>query len=382
MNVLFVTEDHSLRNGGVTTVVSQLADELVRHGEDIKPHIFATQAQSVPQREQVTIDVLPPALIGWGWCWSPQLKRKLAEVITRYKVDLVHVHGVWMAAQWYGMAAARQYHLPLVISPHGMLEPWFWSPSISSPKRLKKQVYLRWLLASALPEHAILHAITPMEKANLAKFFPNNEIVVIPNAITINDTEPAPEINIQKKIVFLGRIHPKKGLDLLIRAFHQAKLPQPWQLLIAGPTESPSYQSRLEALVESLQLTARVHFTGPLYGEQKAAMLRSAWVMVTPSYSEVIGMVNLEAAQNHLPSITTYETGLLDWEDGGGLLVHPDVNQLRQALTLTAGWRQDERITRGQSSFKLVRDQYSWQAVLPAWQKLYTRAVSQSKGTA
>jgi glycosyltransferase involved in cell wall biosynthesis len=94
-------------------------------------------------------------------------------------------------------------------------------------------------------------------------------------------------------------------------------------------------------------------------------------VMAVPSHSEVVGLVNLEAAAELLPTITTHQTGLFDWELGGGILIQPSVAELRASLEEVAIWSDDERHQRGLSSRELVLKRYSWKAVLPAWMSLY-----------
>jgi len=90
-----------------------------------------------------------------------------------------------------------------------------------------------------------------------------------------------------------------------------------------------------------------------------------------PSFSEVIGMVNLEAALYQCPTVTTYQCGLNDWEEGGGQLVEPEVAQLTEALLSCTQWTEDERRQRGETSLKLVEEKYSWHHVVKLWLELY-----------
>ncbi len=131
----------------------------------------------------------------------------------------------------------------------------------------------------------------------------------------------------EKLIVFLGRLHPKKGVDLLIEAFKQAEFEYDWQLVIAGPDFNQTYARELRQLVVDLDLVDQVDFIGPVYGDKKYALLAKAWMVVVPSYSEVVALVNLEAAALQTPTITTTDTGLDDWAEGGGVLINADVDQ-------------------------------------------------------
>ena len=375
MNLLFISEDHSVANGGVTTVVSQLADELVLRCPDLRLRIVATGNDAVHQHARVSVELVKPTRVGKFWRWSPALQKKIDNILEAEDIDVIHIHGIWTAVQWMGLLKASKRKIPHILSAHGMLEPWFWGGSASAFKRFKKMLYLRNVFFPVVSRDAIIHAITPLEQKNLQRMFPHQEVIAIPNAIAMNEKdENSPFLHSGesfKNIVYLGRIHPKKGIDLLIRAFHRVSFGMQWQLIIAGQEESPSYLHSLQQLISELELTSQVHFTGPVYGGQKWDLLRKAWVMVAPSYSEVMGMVNLEAAKCHTPSITTWETGLLDWESGGGISVHPNVEELARALHATSRWTPTERTERGEKSYQFVKQKYSWDAVFPLWEKLY-----------
>jgi len=115
-----------------------------------------------------------------------------------------------------------------------------------------------------------------------------------------------------------------------------------------------------------------VTFPGPVFDPQeKNALYRHAWAFCAPSQTEVMGLVNLEAASAQLPVVTTHETGLWDWEGGGGVLVHPRVEELSRALEQVFAWSQSERQDRGHRMRQLVERRYTWQAVGPQWLELF-----------
>jgi len=201
---------------------------------------------------------------------------------------------------------------------------------------------------------------------------PGCKIEIIPNAIDLDALAPSRELVRAPKFLFLGRLEPKKGIDILIKAFALAKLNSDWSLEIVGPSWSNAYVEHLQRLVLDSGLSHRVHFRGPLVGLAKQALFDESWAMVTPSHSEVVGLVNLEAAAHLLPSITTFQTGLSDWQDGGGLLVSPEVDSLSQALIQCSSWSVAEQYERGLASRALVERRYSWAAVMPLWEDLYS----------
>jgi len=128
---------------------------------------------------------------------------------------------------------------------------------------------------------------------------------------------------------------------------------------------------RLAQLVMRSKMGNRIKFVGPVMGAAKWHFYRSMAVVALPSLSEVIGLVNLEAAACGTPTITTFETGLDDWEEGGGILVHPDAGQLAEALTLMASLTDDQYRARSSAARRIVEQRYSWAVVEQRWRELY-----------
>jgi glycosyltransferase involved in cell wall biosynthesis len=379
MNILFITEDHTKENYGVTTVVSQLADEIADSNNGMNVIIAAIGGDSVSQHKSVKIELIRSAKVGAFWGWSPDLMHRLNDIITNHHINLIHVNGIWMAMQLFALTIARKRNIPCIVSANGMLEPWLWNKQ-SLFNKYKKKIYFNFIFQHIITEHTIFHAITPIEKDNLHKLLPKQKIVMIPNAIGL-EKEHAYD-NTGEKIVpekifsFLGRMHPVKGVSLLINAFYQANLGSEWRLLLAGPESVPQYVEKIKANVLNLGLSNRVEFVGPVFGTDKQELIRKSWALVIPSYSEVMGMVNLEAAACRVPSITTYETGLWDWEEGGGILIHPNVNELTTSLLRASRWSMAERLDYGNKSYQLVVNKYSCDTVVPRWEALYSSLIS------
>jgi glycosyltransferase involved in cell wall biosynthesis len=379
MNILFVTDDHSIKNYGVTTVVSQLANEIANRDNGIRIVIAAIGRDSVQQFDTVAIELMHPARIGAFWRWSPDLIDRLNNVVTSYHIDLIHIHGVWMAIQLAALIIAKYRKISCVVSSHAMLEPWYWNKQ-NIFKKYKKKIYFNFIFQRAITENVIFHAITPIEKDSLHNLLPKQKIVVIPNAIGLdkeNAYDNVARLGTPEKIfLFLGRLHPVKGVDLLVNAFYRANLGSEWKLVLAGPESVPQYVEKIKTTVLKLGLSNSVEFTGPIFGVNKQELIRRAWAVVFPSYCEVVGMVNLESAACMVPSITTFETGLLDWEEGGGMLIHPNVDELTSSLLKASRWSLAERLHYGKKSFDLVANKYSWETVTPKWEVLYSSLIT------
>lgn len=369
LRIVYVAEDIAAISGGAPLVVKQLSSRIAAHG--VRVQLVHALGEDPKLSQTVEVFSYPPRGLGRYWSWGAHLRSGLRSLIgTEFRQPILHIHGIWAAPQYFAAREASKIGAPFILTAHGMLEPWLWSKQ-GWKVRLKKQAYWHAMAYPALRQASVIHAITPLEKAHLQHLFPENRIEVIPNAIDVPTVNKSHDGKWHRNIVFLGRLEPKKGVDILIRAFAAAGLEEDWRLLIAGPSWSQVYLIQLRELVRELGLQGRVEFLGPVFGEQKSRLLASAWIMAVPSHSEVVGLVNLEAAVFHLPTITTPQTGLSDWEAGGGILVQPTAEELAVALRSACGWSMAERARRGYASRQLVQEKYSWQAVLPSWLRLY-----------
>lgn len=371
LRVVHVVEDLAKIAGGVPAVVRQLSDHLSRSG--IPTQIIHATGDSGAFPDGVEVFNFPPTSLGRVWSWGQGMR----EGITRNAkasfgdTPVFHLHGVWSAPQYLAAQIAHKAGVPFVFTAHGMLEPWLWKQQ-GWQIRAKKQAYWSALAYPALSKASVIHAITPLERQHLTRLFPKNRIEVIPNAIEVSDIEDKPQLERKKTILFLGRLEPKKGVDVLLRAFARSRIDKEWSVDVVGPAWSRAYLAELMRIVDENGLSERVRFRGPLFGEEKYRLIDTAWVLATPSHSEVVGLVNLEAAAQYLPSITTLQTGLYDWELGGGLLIEPDIDAFSKALEVACSWGAQEQRDRGLASRRLVHQRYSWQAVMPMWSQLYS----------
>lgn len=372
MQVVHVAEDVSAIAGGVPAVVRQLSQRLDAQGVSVKivhalgdPGVLPAGIKSF---------AFPPSKLGRAWSWGDGLKGGISQLSSSLDGGgaIFHLHGIWSAPHYFAAKSACAAGVPFVVTAHGMLEPWLWKQQ-GLRIQVKKQIYWKMLAYPALKSAHVVHAITPMEQQHLHALFPNNRIEVIPNAIDISEFSDAEfgDVEREKLILFLGRIEPKKGVDILLHAFANAKIGKDWQVAIIGPIWSQTFQQELERIVTENGLSERVRFVSPVFGEEKAKWLRKAWVMAVPSHSEVVGLVNLEAAAYRLPTITTHQTGLFDWQSGGGVLIQPSVVALQVALEEACSWSESEREDRGVLSRQLVEKNYSWKSVIPKWMSLY-----------
>jgi glycosyltransferase involved in cell wall biosynthesis len=357
-------------------MIMQLTRYLVAQGEAATILAAARKVSLAPPDLNL---VTFPLVTGEIWRFPKGLKPYLQH-LSQLQGPIFHLHGVWMGFQWIAARVACQQKLPILLSPHGMLNSWHLRQA--GFKELRKLIYWRTVAYPAFRHIPLIHAVTPRERDELAPWFPSQSIRVIPNAIDLEamdrlrptgGEESSPPMD-EPYLLFLGRLHPVKGIDLLIEAFAQSiqGIKRNFRLLIAGPESDPAYSAKLKSLVSLLRVEEKVTFLGPVVGPQKVSLYRHAWAFCAPSQTEVMGLVNLEAASVELPVVTTHETGLDGWEAGGGVLVHPHVEELSRALNKVFAWSNQERQDRGRKLRQLVERCYSWAAVGPQWLELYS----------
>lgn len=299
-----------------------------------------------------------------GWLYSKYWKPKIAHIVEKYNIDIIHIHGVWLCPQYVGAKYAVQNNIPLVFSCHGMYQPWLWKKGT-----LKKKIYLNLVSKKWFQKANIIHSITANETQNIKKYFPKNSYFEIPNLISFSDNSNEFEAK-SKYIFYLGRLNKTKGIDILIKAFAQLQ-DKEIKLKIAGGFNE--YKSDLDKLVNELNLNERVSFLGEVKGNEKTKLIQEAWVMASPTFSDVIGMVNLEAALNKTPMITTHKTGLKEgWNTNGGYLINPNVSELTAKLSEAASWSNEERKLKGKQLYDFAKQNYSWSEQFYKWEKLYS----------
>ena len=190
------------------------------------------------------------------------------------EIDVLHTQGIWMypsLAEMEWSAGRRQY----VVSPQGMLDPWALRNS-AWKKKIAGLLYENRHLRGA----ACLHALNESEARSMRAYGLRNPICVIPNGVDLPQEATHP-VGDEKVCVFLGRLHPKKGLPAFLRAWARAST-KGWRLDIAG-WDQLGHEGELRDLSRSLRLDGSVRFLGPMYGAEKAEVLRSASAFVLPS---------------------------------------------------------------------------------------------------
>ena len=329
----------------------------------------------------------PSDLVGWrglsvttaavhgprSFGYAPQLLPALRAA----RPDLLHQHGLWM----YPSVACRRWATrargPYVLSPHGMLDPWALGNSA-----WKKQ------MAGWLYEHrnvrraACLHALCEAEACAIRAYGRRNAICVIPNGIDVPaslDAQPPGwedgGMRGAKVLLYLGRLHPKKNLLNLLRAWaaiqHGKKAARDWRLVVVGWDQN-GYQAQLERAANDLSIGDTVRFPGPQFGDAKHATLCRADAFILPSLSEGLPMAVLEAWAYGLPVLMTQECNLPEgFAADAALSLGPGPASITPGLAELMEMSTSDRASMGSRGQQLVREKFAWPRIASKMRAVY-----------
>jgi glycosyltransferase involved in cell wall biosynthesis len=280
------------------------------------------------------------------------------------RADVCHVHGIWNVPEWMAVRGARSHNVPYVISPRGMLQP-----AALAHHRFRKFAMYRVVEHRNLLGADRLHATGPDEASVLSGIVGSNRVVEIPNGVSVVAPEPTCRTVRERLgiaagdpiVLFVGRLHPIKRLDLLAAAVAtlHARFPRT-HLVIAGPDEGDQHAALQPHLTP---LGSRVHLTGPVDEPFKQELFAEAAALVLCSDSESFGMSVLEAMAASLPVVVTRTCGWTDVErDGCGWSV--DQNAASIAAALEQAIADPVRAAAmGRRGAQIARERYSWRAV-------------------
>lgn len=298
--------------------------------------------------------------------WSPALKR--AAMDAAKGSHLVSCHGLWSYPAWVAARSASRAGIPMVIHPEGMLEPHALAISAGRKKLAK------WLFQDrAIRDAACLRAISAGEARNFRVYGYKGPIALVANGLDFDAftelpsrdrlAELHPQVAGRRVLLFLSRVHPKKGLVPLLAAWKRMKSIRKagdWLLVIAGPDEN-GHEAELRRIVADAKMEQDVHFSGPLYGDEKLMAYAGADAFVLPSYSETLGLVVMEAAACGLPVVLTRECNFPEIVRAGGALdARPEAKSLARALETIISMPDAERQLMGTRGQSLIRTQYTW----------------------
>ncbi len=365
MKIAFLAGHLSRRASGVRQMVEGLSGALAQRGVEIKVFGICDQAwaQDAAMWQGATAEVFDrfgPANFGF----MPSLGRALHD----YDPDLVHLHGIWMYSSAVAANWAKITGRPLVISPHGMLAPAALSYS-SGRKRMIRALFQDRCFARASGYHATAEA----EKADIRAYIGNVPVAVVPNGVGDTSVFLPAFSERRKRVLAIGRLHPVKGYDRLLRAWMLVENKFPgWTLEIAGP-DPEGHGATLRTLIKDLRLRSAT-IGEAKFGAKRDESLANSRLFVLPSLTENFALTVPEALVCATPVLSS--TGA-PWsalpEQDCGWWVAPEPDALADALCAALSMPEDRLAAMGASGRTWARETFGWGSIARELTNFYAR---------
>jgi glycosyltransferase involved in cell wall biosynthesis len=294
--------------------------------------------------------------------------RDVADVCLGDPADILHVHNIWTSTERSVVNLLRRgFHVPYIVSPRGALAPWAiafkrWK------KRLSWSVFEKTLFANA----GCVHALNQEEAAAIRAAGIGAPICIIPNGVDLPDRVDRTAKD-RRRLLFLGRLHPKKGVPELITSWGRIApdLRADWQLVVAG-WDDGGYETGYKKIAAEIAGDDSIVFPGPAFGDKKQQLFREADAFVLPSYGEGMPMAVLEAWSFGLPVLMTDGCNLPEgFRRGAAVRISHDAENLTAVLSSFLASSDDALTAIGQAGRRLVEESFTWKGVAAEMADVY-----------
>lgn len=324
------------------------------------------------EAEGVTMIHLPNPKNRFQHSWATNLK----EYFTTCKdlPDVLHIHGVWMPANLHVANFGQKHHIPYVINPRGDTEVA--RINYDKLKKLKKQIVWNLWSKKIVDNAACIIATSEQERESIRILGSKVPVAIIPNGIEF-DAFPKEVVHNhgEKKILlFLSRVNPIKGIELLIEAWSKlpVQLSSEWELHIAGNSDPKEYIHTLEDKVKNMNLANSIKFVGSITGEAKMRKYQDSNLFILPTLNENFGNVVAEAMMCECPVITTTNAPwrcLTEYECGWWIDL--SVENLVKSMTEAMSLSDDERHELGKKSRQCITELFAAPSVAKKTMAVY-----------
>lgn len=385
--VLHVIPSMGILRGGPTFAVADMTRGLVQAGLEV--HIATTDDNGA---ERLNVPYAQPVVREGVTYWYFRRQTNfymfslpLANWLMRnvHNYDLIDIHYVFAHAGIPAAFFAYRQKMPYVLRPHGMLNHWSITMRRPFMKRISLQLFERHMLAHA----ATVCLTSEQERREVAELDLRMKPLVMPLGINLTTFQSLPtrgafrqqhpHLTDKTLLLFLSRLHEKKGLDLLLPAFARLRQHCPDVALVLAGSGTPVYEAELHAQVQTLGIAQDVVFTGFVADAAKQAVLADCDLFVLPSYSENFGIVVVEAMASGLPIIISDQIGLADEiaQAEAGVIVPCQMVPLVTAMQRLVEHPEQRRALAARAH-QLAQQRYSLEASTQALRALYEHIIS------
>ena len=360
MKILSFISSLDLNGGGPSRSVPMLVKGLAELGVDVTLMTIRSTNMNIHALEGTTakLKVLEPSFS----------RKEIAQYLKSEKFNLIQIQSMWDWPYHKVMVEARKLGIPYIVTPRGMLEPW----SLSQKKWKKKLAW--WLYQrNDVQKSVCVFTTAKMEAEHVTNLGITTCKAVIPNGIETDSYPCKTSVDVVKKqVLFLSRVHVKKGIEVLFEVWKQIHPDyEDWQLLVIGNGEA-EYIHSLENRVECLGLKESIKILPPVFGNDKIQIYQESALFCLPSYSENFGMAIAEAMSCGTPVITTTNCpwNILN-DTKTGWCIDLNVDNLERALREALSMNPTELYDMGQKASKLIYENFDYRNVTRKTLKLY-----------
>jgi len=351
--------------GGVPAYINLISRDL---GKLCELHVITHKASDDYDLENCKIHYIPNRWLPWNNC-----KKEFLSLLKEIHPDVFHTNACWDPLTALTSIWAKNEGYKVAYTPHGELTPY----SINRHYWTRKLPAILLYQKRGLQAADIVHTTADKEKKELAELGWNTSFYLIPNCIQIDQISIKETWKRKKKILFISRIHHKKGIHFLIKAISILKKElNGYKVYIVGKKED-NYFDELVNLTKNLKVADIIEFTGPIYGEAKWNMYKDADVFVLPTFNENFGIVIPEALASGTPTITTigapweelntYKCGW--WIENG---TQPLVDAFKDFLCKSS----DELKEMGQRGRELIINKYTSESIAKQFIEMYNTLIA------
>lgn len=360
MRILHYIPSIDRNSGGVGAYIQLLAAEL---GLLVELHVVSHYEENPLPIKNCQLHIVDKYNI------NGNMKKQFLTLLHQLHPDVVHINCCWNPECSLIQKWANQRGYKTVYTPHGMLEPWIVKRHYWTKKLPALLLYQR----AAIKRTTILHATAESERQNLLNLGYNKNIAVIANGIDVDAIQLKKNWCRKKKILFLSRIHVKKGINYLIEAISEIKDKMDgYEIIIAGEGEQ-EYIEQLKKSANELGVEEMINFIGGVYGEEKWRYYQNADLFVLPTHSENFGIVVAEALASGTPVITTNGTPWHELESRHcGWWIEVGKEATRKAICDFLEKDEVELEIMGRNGRKLIEEKYGATIIAKEMAELYS----------
>jgi glycosyltransferase involved in cell wall biosynthesis len=370
-------------SSGTTHIVGPLAEAQAKLGQQVSVYFVDKPGEAAVVPDPVLVDsrCFPMTVRSRHYGWSRPFRAALRQQTRSF--DVVHIHAIWNYPTWSAMREALRAGVPYLVAPQGSLEDWALGRS-----RYLKGLYAALFEKPLFDRAAGIQALTAAEAEQCRAYGIKSPAMILANGVDLPridaSGQPADlraEFGLpqdERLLLFLGRLFPKKGLDILIAALGQLiGTRDDITLLIAGHDAGTGYEHEVRTMLAACGVVHKARFLGELHGDRKFQVLRGVDAFALTSYSEGLPIAVLEAMAAARPVIVTPGCNIPEVkEHAAGWICEPDAPACAQTLQQAFEHEQELR-RRGQNARRLIEQRFTWDRIAQSSLEIYHRMSGQ-----